>query len=753
MSGIFLVGGVILVLTLPLIARWFDGNSWKRNIVALQLRIPGTTSTSEVSRWLARVQVMTESPRWYLIPNTPIALEICSQSGSISHTLLVPERLRQSILASLHAALPGVRVTELPDYLTNRPRLVLGAEAVLTADRKPLDTSRVAETSQHILAALQPLKDGQRIYVQWIFSGVSRRPSKRNKVEHGHLFPDTGVLLEADDVRDEKLKLKTPLLLASLRVGVQASSKPAARKLYLRLWPAFAGMDTSGVRLLSRWSALSPLVCDRLSRCRVPVLNWMSLNTDEAAGLVGMASEGLRLPGIAGGVARVLPAPSWMAQRGQVVAESNYPGSSRSLALLRSDRLRHVWALGPTGTGKSTLLQNMIYQDMVAGDGLVVIDARGDLVYDLLDRVPEHRRDDVVLVDPTRTDRVVGFNPLTSGSGQRGRELAAEHILSVLHSVYHASWGNRTADVLRASLLTLVNAHGVNDSRLTMIDLPELLTNDQFRSFVLRQPMAPPLRTFWAWYNNLGVAERTAIISPVLNKLRSFVLSTPLRLTLGQSEGVDLSEVFTKRKIVLVPLKKGLLGAETTSLVGSLLMAGVWSATLARADAPPRSRRPAWLYCDEFQEVMRLPIDLADMLAQSRGLGLGMVLAHQYLGQLPPDLKAAVLGTARTQITFQVEHDDARSLAPRFAPLTADDLNGLGAHEVAIRPCVGGSTLGPVTGSTYPPVLPLGSTDDVVARSQATYAHDVTTVEAELGARIAADGTKRSNRRAKGGQS
>ena len=137
---------------------------------------------------------------------------------------------------------------------------------------------------------------------------------------------------------------------------------------------------------------------------------------------------------------------------------------------------------------------------------------------------------------------------------------------------------------------------------------------------------------------------------------------------LGQSTGIDVADVFTKRRILLVSLNKGVVGSETAQLLGSLLVAGLWNGALRRAAIPQQARRPVWAYLDEFQDVLRMGGDVADALAQARGLGLGLVLAHQYLGQLPPALQAAVMGTVRSSITFQLDYEDARVLERRFAP-------------------------------------------------------------------------------------
>ena len=282
-------------------------------------------------------------------------------------------------------------------------------------------------------------------------------------------------------------------------------------------------------------------------------------------------------------------------------------------------------------------------------------------------------------------------------------------------------------------------AKAPDGSAFTLVELPELLTNDRFRAYVIQQAAIQQhhteLRSFWRWYQGLSDAERGQVIGPVLNKLRAFVLKTPLRLLLGQSQGLDLNTIFTQRKILLVPLSKGTLGPETAQLVGSLLVASVWQLALGRVTLPPEKRRPVWLYADEFQDTVRLPIDLADMLAQARGLGLGLTLAHQHLGQLPEALKTAVLGTARTQLAFQLDYDDATTLSRSFAPLERADLMGLDRFEVAMRPCVDGRTLTPVTVTTLPLPPATGDAAELAHLSQQRYGVDRAEVAAALQAR------------------
>ena len=744
---LLLLGGGLAVLGVVVAARWLDGRSWQQSLLAFRLRLPAGLSVDALTGWLSMINASTHAPLFSLLAAPPVALELVASRHGIEHVLLVSETMRDAMLSGLRAALPGVRVDELPDYLSSRLSFQVAAEATISNQRRPLGVERAEVAASSLLASLQPLYGSEQIVVQWIVTGggiprpVASVSASSNDHQNQPWFVDVGVAMDSEAVRVERLKQKYPLLRASLRVGIVAADRKRAYSLYGKVWASLRILNAPGVGIVRRWWLPVGLVANRIKQLAVPVVYWpLTLNARELAGLLGFPVGKLSLPGLNLGTARQLPVSVGMPTRGAVIGVSNYPGSEhRPVALRPDDRLRHTWIVGPTGAGKSTLLANLIVQDMQAGSGLVVVDARGDLVSDVLAHVPDHRRDDVILLDPSQTSRPVGFNVLAITKGEQGRELAVDHVLHIFQDLYRSSWGPRTADILRASLLTLMLAKAPDGSAFTLVELPELLTNDRFRAFVIQQVAIQQhhaeLRSFWRWYQGLSDAERGQIIGPVLNKLRAFVLKTPLRLLLGQSQGLDLNTIFTQRKMLLVPLGKGTLGPETAQLVGSLLVASVWQLALGRVTLPPEKRRPVWLYADEFQDTVRLPIDLADMLAQARGLGLGLTLAHQHLGQLPEALKTAVLGTARTQLAFQLDYDDATTLSRSFAPLERPDLMGLDRFEVAMRPCVDGRTVSPVTVTTLPLPPATGDAAELARLSQQRYGVDRSEVTAALQAR------------------
>ncbi|WP_199818774.1 type IV secretory system conjugative DNA transfer family protein [Streptomyces sp. NRRL B-1347] len=410
------------------------------------------------------------------------------------------------------------------------------------------------------------------------------------------------------------------------------------------------------------------------------------------------------VPGLQRAGARAVPPPPGVAARGPSAKPIGLTtaGGIRPVGLRVADARQHLHILGATGSGKSELMARMVLADAEAGRGQVVVDPKGDLVTDVLMRLPEHLGERVVLLDVNSRRRPPVLNPLEGEDAIR----TVDNLVSIFSRVYASSWGPRTDDILRAGLLTL---RALSDTP-ALTDLPALLSTPAFRERAVRQVHDPVLRGFWSWYDDLSVAARAQVTAPLMNKLRGLLLRPFVRDALaGGATSVDMNQILDEGGICLVRIARDRLGAETAHLVGSVVVARTWQATTQRARVPQDRRRDASLYVDEAHHFLNLPYAFEDMLAEARGYRLSMTLAHQYLRQLPKELEEGISTNARTKIFFNASPEDARHLARHTGPrLTEHDLSHLGAFQAAVRPVVHGAEAPAFTVSTekLPPAVP-----------------------------------------------
>lgn len=531
-----------------------------------------------------------------------------------------------------------------------------------------------------------------------------------------------------------QLQLGRHRAAACLRLGVRAASPLRQRTLLQGLLGALRLLEGPGVRLRARTEHTA-----KLDSVRRPWRAGLELGAGEIVAMAGWPVGEGALPATPSAHPRVLALPAAReTQRAFATGVADQAGERLGISI--GDALYHTVLLGPTGAGKSTALAHLALADIHAGRGVLLIDPKTDLVADILARIPEQRRDDVVVIDPT-SSRPVGINPLartqTARSGA-SPELVADTVLATLKGVFAESWGVRVEQVLAAALLTLARTPGA-----TLVDLPLVLTNPAYRQRLVAASGADPLGTgqFWAAYEALSEAQRQQWVGPVLTRLQPFLIRPHLRATLGQAApSFDLGEVFTRRRIVLVSLNKGVLGAESARLLGSLLVGQLWPLILARAAVEPSRRHVVSVFIDEVQDYLSLPGSLADALAQARSLGAAFHLAHQYRGQLPPALKAGIDANARNKIIFSLSVADAAELARQAIGLEAADFQLLPRFGVYARTMHHGRENPWCQATTLPPTPPTQDALALRASSQARYGQDATEVEAALLARLGQTG-------------
>jgi hypothetical protein len=386
------------------------------------------------------------------------------------------------------------------------------------------------------------------------------------------------------------------------------------------------------------------------------------------------------------------------AAQGAVIGRTAFRERHETFGILPEDRFRHLYIVGQTGVGKTTLLTNLISADVAAGNSTIVLDPHGDMIERLLDSVPPERTNNVILFDPADRSHAVTYNPLACRSSQE-RPLVASAVVTSFKRLFGDSWGPRLEHILRNCVLTLLENPGT-----TLISLHGLLVDDSFRKQLVSRTHDPMVRAFWqSEWASWNQQFRAEAISPVLNKVGAFTANPILRSVLGDPAAkLDFRHVLDSGKVLLCNLSKGRLGDDASQLLGSLLVAGVQLAAMSRADQPEQERVPASLYVDEFQNFVgdTFPILLAEM----RKYRLSLTCAHQYLDQLDEATAAAVWGNVGTTISFRVGKD-ADMIAEQFGgELTPEDLRNLPKHHAYVRLLIDGLPSKVFSMTTLPPM-------------------------------------------------
>ncbi|MFK4043160.1 type IV secretory system conjugative DNA transfer family protein [Nonomuraea wenchangensis] len=355
-------------------------------------------------------------------------------------------------------------------------------------------------------------------------------------------------------------------------------------------------------------------------------------------------------------------------------------GPQRPVALPVADARHHTHVLGGTGVGKSTLLANLVLADAHAGRGALVIDPKGDLVTDILNRLPKRAIGRTVVFDPQDDAPPPSINILAG----HDPTFAVDSVVTIFHRCFSTAWGPRVDDLLRSTCLTLTSVLG---RKATLADVPRLLTDQAFRAQITDRLDDSLLGGFWDSYEALTPAGQATVIGPVMNKLRAVLLRPFVRQALASPDTtVPIGRLLNQGGLVLARLPKGILGDDAARLFGSILLAHTWQATTRRSTLAETARPDASLVIDECHNFLNLPGHINDVLAEARGYRLSLVLAHQHLDQLPADLREALSADARNKVYFATSPKDAGDLKHHTAPLiNPHDLTHLGAYQAATR--------------------------------------------------------------------
>lgn len=642
---------------------------------------------------------------------TRLVFDLYATADGIAHRLAVSPGGVDVALGSLRATIPSLRWEAIDAPWEPSGRRVFWQ---LTPVVAALRTDELGSIAASLLSSLFPLESGESVRLTWTLRSAPR--------PHVPDLPDNQLV---GRLRTLRAKLALPGLAGYGELHVTAADPARTSLLVQRVSAVLRSLATPHGQLVADpyWYGRAAHLFARRGRY---------LSATELAAVIGWPVGGPDIPGLELGAAKRLVPNRELSTWGRVLGNSDFMGLSRPVAVSPAASTRGLYVLGPTGTGKTSLLKNLIRDDLQQGRGLAVIETNGDLVNDLLDLIPQERRDDVVLLDPTDPDYAVGFNPFASDAEP---SLIADQLGELFQRLWQAFWGPRTAQLTHMGLLTLARRQNA-----TLLDLPRLYLDPAFRARVLADLDDPlGLGPDWQWFEGLSQREQTTVIAPLLNKVRQFTARPAIRAIVGQpTPATSLGRIMAEDKVLLVHLPKGLIGAETAQLLGCLVLTGLWQVAAERAGMPSQHRSPFGLYVDEVQDFASAPIPWDEMFAQGRKYGLALSVAHQNLAQLPKELRETVLANARSKAIFALSASDAKKLEPLFAPtLTAADLQALDAYSIAARVALeNGTAAWPVTLTTPPPPHPLGSAAAVRASSRSRFARPRSEIEASLRERL-----------------
>lgn len=635
----------------------------------------------------------------------PLALEIASINQQILFLITCDSELAPFVETQLQSNYPLVVIQKIQDPLAGRTFEVKEL-ATARGNYYPLATyDKFAEVDPmaSILSVLSKAEPTELMMIQIAIQGTSRswQTNGASYADHGTKNPETGTYTPRPDKVIITEKINFPGFLTSVRLI--AGTKKSLTELK-SAFGVFARADGNAFKSASTIFKFGKHIKDAAAR---RVSGNYILNVMEIATIWHLPSDKIKTTGIAWGT-KVLSEPPENLPNAITATEEEkmhidffgktiFKNRDTIFGLKDVDRRRHIWAIGKTGTGKSTLIANMAIDDIKKGRGMAIIDPHGDLCDIIMNYIPANRINDVIYFNPADKDYPIVINPLEVTNKEEA-ELVVSGIVSIFNKIFGFSWGPRLEYILRNSLFTLAQV-----PNSTLKDVTLLLTNKAFRTRVEETIEDPTMKAFWKdEFDKMPERLQAEAISPILNKVGQFVTSPLIRTVIGQPKSsISLDDVMNSGKILLANLSQGRLGEDNAALLGAMLITKFQLAAMHRVALPEEERRDFYLYVDEFQNFATG--SFIKIMSEARKYRLAIMLANQYMAQIPEEVTKAILGNAGTVMTFAVGAGDADILTKEFAEVfTAQDLINLGKYQIATKMTIDGQVTRPFVSTTLP---------------------------------------------------
>ncbi len=634
-----------------------------------------------------------------------LSLEIALFNQQIHFLITCDTELVPFVEAQLQSNYPLAIITPIEDPLANQ-NLQVSELTLAKGNYYPIITFgsfKDVDPLSSLLSVLSKDVGNGVVMIQYSLESVSS-----SWQGNGQAFADKGEKKEdgswgpRPDGAVIKEKISYPGFATSLRIA--ANSKNTLNAL-VSAFGVYARSDGNaftgkGRGIFQRSTPLNDLVSRQVTDNKI-------MNIQELATLWHLPSIKIKTSSIAWGHSVLSEAPQNLPDNIDVTEEEkkniNFFGKTIhknhevQFGIKIIDRSRHVWAVGKSGTGKSTLIANMVIDDLHKGHGLAVIDPHGDLCEVILDYIPDNRINDVIYFNPADKAHPITINPLEV-TGREEAELVVSGLMSIFTKIWANVWSARMEYILRNCLLTLAQVPGA-----TFQDVLSILSNDAYRRTIVQSIEDIPLKKFWVdEFDKMPERLRGESISPIQNKVGQFVTSPLIRRIIGEPKSsVHLDEVMDEGKILLANLSQGRLGEDNSSLLGATLITKLQQGAMRRVNIPEAERRNFFLYVDEFQNFATT--SFIKILSEARKYRLNLMLANQYMAQIPEEVTAAILGNVGTLISFRVGANDALIIHSEFAEvLSQNDLVNLSNHQIAVKLLIDGHSSRPFLAHTLP---------------------------------------------------
>lgn len=651
--------------------------------------------------------------------NTHISFEILVKAQHISFCYSCEEKITSLISGQIYSLFPNAEIEQIEDPLKNPPSNFLGGTISLSkSDLFPFKTFDTFEgdSLSGILSVLSKADPSETLMVQYVLKPRKdtgalhfRRNWKKRFDGIRHFFRfkywfKKGNFRQIFNESFEKKETEN-LFETTIRMAVFANNPSLLPPRYYAVGQAFSQFNLTD---FNEFQASPPRKTNLfLETFRNRKLNnSFLLSQSEIATLFHLPNE-QEVPNLVYVLSKKSDPPSTLPtdQTNPDISffgETNFHNTRVPFGILRTDRRRHLYTVGKSGSGKSKLLELLIKRDLESGQGVGVLDPHGDLVDNVLRMVPKERINDVVIFDPSDEKFPIAFNPLEEVPSALKMRVTIG-FLEIFKKLFGSNWTDRLEHVLRYTVLALLDSPNT-----TVLSIMKMLTDKNYRQYIIKNIEDDVVKNFWV-NEFAGWSEKfdAEAITPLLNKVGQFVATNMIRNIVGQPENkINFREIMDNKKILLMKVSKGMLGEENAGLMGAFAITKIYQAAMSRADTLEENRQDFYFYVDEFQNFATNTFD--EILSEARKYRLNITLANQFLGQLSPKIKTTVFGNVGSMVSFRVGAEDASIFSGEYAPVFQPrDIINLGVREFYSKMSINGETTQPFSGRTlrlnFPP--------------------------------------------------